>query len=244
MTWADDKMLALDFEATSIDPLTTRPVSFGLVYMDFGQVTKTRYGLIDPEIPIPPESTEIHGITDSDVQARGGNLTNTVIGIAGELLLADSSDVPLVVYNAPYDVTLLDACLKRLEGSEGLVEMGWTGTVIDPLVIDRKVDKWRKGGRTLTALCEHYGVELGDAHNAAADATATLHVARAIAEKYRFIGKTEPYLLHHQQHQWRKEWATEFSEYRVKKGQEPLGEDEGDWPMIGCKDVAPETAAE
>lgn len=233
--WADAPLWGLDFEATTADPMTARPVSFALVKFAC-QSSTVRYGLVDPEIPIPEESIAIHGITDEMVKERGGNLESTLVGIAGELMLAESSEIPLVVMNAAYDLTVLDQGLKRLPGSDGgLREIGWNGLVIDPMVIDRKLDKYRSGRRNLGALCAHYGVELAHAHSAADDALATIHVARAIAEEYPSVGGIEPYLLHAQQWRWHKDWAEEFSEYRVKKGQEPLGPDEGDWPLIGCK---------
>ena len=52
-----------------------------------------------------------------------------------------------------------------------------TGPVFDPLLIDRAKDRYRKGPRNLTSMCEHYGVRLDNAHEATADAFAAARVA-------------------------------------------------------------------
>ena len=56
--------------------------------------------------------------------------------------------------------------------------------VIDPLVIDKAVDRYRKGKRTLEAAAAFYGVPLDDAHDAGADAIAAGRVAQAIAREH------------------------------------------------------------
>lgn len=236
-------MLGFDLESTSAEPITARPVSFALCHFDAGQMVKTRYALIDPEMPIPEESTRIHGITDEMVKERGGSLENSVVGIAGELVAADAAGTPIVGCNITFDLTIIDACLRRIEDGVGLREVGFQGNCIDCQVVDRRMDKFRRGSRTLLALCAHYGVDLGGAHNAAADATASVRVALALAEKYPEVGGIEPYLLHAQQKAWRAEWAVDFARYRAEKGQEPLEESAGDWPLIGERsEVASESA--
>ena len=47
--------------------------------------------------------------------------------------------------------------------------------VIDPFVIDKHIDPYRKGKRTLTAVCEHHGVKQTDAHDATGDDLAAHH---------------------------------------------------------------------
>ena len=70
-------------------------------------------------------------------------------------------------FNAAYDFSLLDAECRRY----GLDTID-ARPVIDPMVIDRRVDRFRRGKRTLTVATEVYGVELLDAHDASADAIA------------------------------------------------------------------------
>ena len=48
--------------------------------------------------------------------------------------------------------------------------------VLDPRVLDKHIDPYRRGGRKLTDLCAHYKVALDGAHSADADAIAACRV--------------------------------------------------------------------
>ena len=88
--------------------------------------------------------------------------------------------------NASFDVTIA-AMLFR---SFGLEPIEWRA-LVDPLVIDRKVDCFRSGKRRLEVLCETYGVAIGSPHDAGSDADATLALARTIAYRYPEIARYE-----------------------------------------------------
>ena len=62
----------------------------------------------------------------------------------------------------------------------GAVGAGIPAPVLDALVIDRHVDRYRRGRRTLVDLCALYGVEIANAHDAAADAEAAMQVLLAV----------------------------------------------------------------
>jgi len=65
------------------------------------------------------------------------------------------------------------------------VEMPPAAFILDPLILDKNVDRFRRGKRKLTNVAEHYGVELGDdAHDATADAVAAGRVMRAILDRH------------------------------------------------------------
>jgi DNA polymerase-3 subunit epsilon len=59
------------------------------------------------------------------------------------------------------------------------------GNVIDPLVIDKTIDKYRKGKRTLGAAAERYNVSLANAHTARDDAIAAGHVGLGMLRFFR-----------------------------------------------------------
>jgi len=90
--------------------------------------------------------------------------------------------VPIVVYHATYDWPLLTNELAR--HGLGALPAVPPAILIDPLVLDRHVDKYRKGKRTLAVVSDHYGVRLEGAHRASGDAAATVGVARRIGEQY------------------------------------------------------------
>src|SRR5690606_9444921 len=86
----------------------------------------------------------------------------------------------ITVFNAPYDLSLLHREALR----HGLEPLAAPSPVIDPLVIDKAVDRYRRGKRTLEVSAEHYGVDLLDAHDAGADAIAAGRVAQAIVRRF------------------------------------------------------------
>src|SRR5699024_10583423 len=100
----------------------------------------------------------------------------------------------------------------------------------DPLVIDRQVDRYRKGKRTLIAACDTYGVTLGQAHDAGEDAIAAGRVAQTIAERYanRLPDTLEE--LHSQQVEWARAQAENFQEFMRKK-RDPSFIADGRWPI-------------
>ena len=68
---ADREVLGLDFETTGIDRFNDVPVSYALVSVVEGVVVRSWSGLIDPGREIPPEATEVHGISTERAERRG-----------------------------------------------------------------------------------------------------------------------------------------------------------------------------
>lgn len=128
---------------------------------------------------IPEQASAIHGIGTDHARKHGARAAPAVEEIAHAVAEVLRSGVPLVVMNARYDLSLLDRECHRY-GLPSVDERvgGAPSPVIDPLVIDKHVDKYRKGKRALQALCDHYGVTLDGAHEASADAVAAVRVVR------------------------------------------------------------------
>ena len=78
---------------------------------------------------------------------------------------AKAAGIPVVAYNAPYDFSLLKYEALR-HGIEPIIA---PAPVIDPLVLDKAHDRYRKGKRTLEVVAAHYAVSLVGAHDAAAE---------------------------------------------------------------------------
>jgi DNA polymerase-3 subunit epsilon len=76
------------------------------------------------------------------------------------------------------------------------------GSVVDPLVIDRQVDKFRKGKRTLTAAAAHYGVRQDGAHAADEDCLTAARVLWRICQRYPRIAEMNLQVLHDAQVDW------------------------------------------
>lgn len=226
-TWGD-RLGVFDLETTGVDVDTSRIVSACIAVLDEdGRVVSRWDWLADPGIEIPEGASAVHGITTERARADGRPATLVVAEIAQTLRVLFDSGIPVTVYNAPYDLTLLDRECRR----HGLDPLDDAAPVIDPLVIDKAVDRYRKGKRTLEVTAELYQVPLDDAHDAGADAIAAGRVALALLTRYPDdldIGLAD---LHGRQEVWHAEQAASFQEYlRSKRGDDSYVADPS-WPL-------------
>lgn len=218
------KIGVFDLETTGIDPETARIVSAHVGVLDAeGNSISRRDWLADPGVEIPAGAAAIHGITTERARSEGRSAPEVVEEIVAELCGLVERGIPIVIYNAPYDLTLLRHETRRHD--LGCVE---NALVIDPLVIDKGVDKFRRGKRTLTAASEFYGVPLEDAHDSAADAIAAGRVALALARRYPEYLDVSLEELHAMQVAWCREQTESFVEYMRRR--EPDFTKSGDWP--------------
>ena len=98
-----------------------------------------------------------------------------------------------------------------------------------PHVIDKHVDPRRRGKRTLTATCEHYGVRRTDAHDATGDALAAARLAWTLTERHPDILQVDPTELHQAQIGWRRDQAESLARYFVRQGRPD--DVARDWPI-------------
>ena len=220
--------VAFDLETTGVDPFSDAPVSFAFSWRDATGQIATETGLVDPGRAIPAGATRVHGITD-DMVAGAPGLTTAVPRIADRLEATWRGGGVVVGMNVAYDLTMVDAHLGRL-GVARLGERG-VGAVADVLVLDRHVDRYRRGKRTLTDLCAHYGVVLDGAHSAAEDATASLVLLERLCERYPELAATPVERLTETLAGWHREWLTGFSRYLERRGEAPVDPGRYDWPL-------------
>lgn len=224
--WAR-QLAVFDTETTGIAPETTRIVQAHVSVLDAtGAVVEGRDWLIDCGIDIPEQATRVHGITTERMRAEGTPAAESIAEIVEYLGAIFASGTPVVAYNASYDFTILDREAKRY----GLSSLDRPRPIVDPLVLDRQLDKYRKGVRNLVANAELYGVVLDNAHDASADAIAAGRVAQAIASRY-FDQLNIPALeLHVRQEEWALEQAASYRRYRESIGK-PMYDDNDAWPV-------------
>lgn len=228
--WYSGELLAFDLETTGVDRFHDVPVSYALVTVTGGAVAASRAGLVDPGREIPAGATAVHGITTERARAEGAPLSEAISLIVEALCDAGHRGVPVVGMKLDYDLTIVDVQCRRLLGSS-LCERGFSGPVLDAVVLDRHFDRYRKGKRTLEALCGHYGVTLSEAHDAAADASASAAVVLAMASAYPELSGAQLAELHQDQVGWHREWAEGYSSWRQSRGMTPLEERDFDWPL-------------
>ncbi|WP_399938366.1 3'-5' exonuclease [Streptomyces sp. BBFR25] len=230
--WFEGPLAAFDTETTGVDVETDRIVSAALVVQDApGLRPRVTRWLVNPGVPVPEAATAVHGLTQEHVQCNGRWPAPVMYEIAEALTEQARAGRPLVVMNAPFDLTLLDRELRRHRASSLGRWLERTSLhVLDPRVLDKQLDRYRKGRRTLTDLCAHYGVELAGAHDAAADAQAALEVVRAVGRRFQArLERLSPAELHTLQAVWHAGQARGLQAWFALNGtEEPV---DPAWPL-------------
>lgn len=255
MTWAWGPFLSLDLETTGIDPETARMVQVGLCEVGkvepgkSGRVTATEY--VNPGIPIPAEATEVHGITDHIVEQYGMGEVEALVSVRDGIREAQEAGTTLVVFNAPYDLTVIDRGLQR-HGLGGLADDDLP-MVVDPLVLVNRM-AWKRP-HNLEHACEIWKVPAGG-HDAGQDALASARLLWRLAQEMRVQIKPEDAWLDHgvpakgvlslsdvpldvlqrAQARWYRESAEGFITNQRDKGRDP-GPVNTQWPIIRKAEV-------
>jgi len=160
-----------DLETTGINIAADRIVelSYLKIELNGNEVSKTL--LINPTIPIPPESTAIHGIKDEDVKDAP-----TFLSIAKNLA-REIEGCDLAGYNSnKFDIPLLAEEFLRADVDIDMTKRKF----IDVQVIFHKMEQ-----RTLGAAYKFYcDRDLENAHSAEADTRATYEILKAQLDRY------------------------------------------------------------
>ena len=163
-----------DLETTGIRVATDRIVEICIHRVNVDGTTQTNTLRINPEMPIPPEVTEIHGITDADVKD-----CPTFKQVAHDLAkFLDNCD--LAGFNSNhFDIPLLVEEFLRAE-----IDFDLKGRrFVDVQNIFHKMEP-RNLGAAYKFYCEK---ELVNAHSAEADTIATYEILKAQLDRYAEI---------------------------------------------------------
>lgn len=255
MSWWERRIASLDFETTAADPEEARIVTAALLLVGGGTPPHAATWLADPGVEIPEGAAEVHGVTTERARAEGSPAGEVVEEVMAYLRAAVCGapplgrGMPLVIYNARYDLTVLAREAERY----GVEPLGPV-LVVDPLVIDRHLDRYRRGSRALGPTCEHYGVMLSAAHDAEADALAAARLAWCLGargeivrrvfnaetgrEKAALVAEWEAVRgdlprLHNVQVRWAAEQARGLAAHFRKEGRtEDADGVREDWPVV------------
>jgi DNA polymerase-3 subunit epsilon len=229
MSWHLGRLAGFDTESTGVNVETDRIVTACIVEVGGKLPPISADWLINPGTDIPEQATAVHGITSEKAKAEGQPAAEAVEEIIAALSQVALAGTPLVIMNAPYDLTLLDREARRY-GVQPLTDIvGSELLVVDPRVLDKQVDTYRRGKRTLTDLCAHYRVALDGAHSADADAIAACRVAWRLGSQYPALAELPVWELHKAQVEWAAEQAASFQEHLRKK--DPNAVIDGSWPL-------------
>ena len=167
----DRPLVFFDLEATGLNKRMDRIISIALVRFAPGEPPEQRHYFLNPEMPIPAESTAIHGITDEDV-ADAPTFAEMAPTIARHFENADLGGY----YIVGFDIPLLQEEFARA----GIkFEMG------SRRILDVQKIFFRKEPRDLSAAVKFYcGHEMENAHDALADILATVEVLGGQFRRY------------------------------------------------------------
>lgn len=164
-------LVFFDLETTGTDTVKDRIVEIAYLKVFPNGKKEVKTKRINPEMPIPPAATAIHGISDDDVKD-----SPTFKQIAKSL--ADQIEgCDLAGFNSSrFDIPLL---------AEEFLRAGVDIDLSKRKMIDVQIIFHKKEERTLKAAYKFYcGEELIDAHSAEADTLATYEVLKAQLDKY------------------------------------------------------------
>ena len=222
--WPFGPLLGFDTETTGVNPSQDRLVTAALIRRTERTIGGDRQQsvttwLADPGVEIPEAASAVHGVTTERVRAEGRPVTEVLAEVSDLLVTAMAAGTPVVAFNASYDLTLMEAELARHDLPTMRSRLGpELGPIADPLVLDRAVDRYRKGKRRLGDLCEVYGVQVDEAlHTAEVDVIATLDVLEAMAIAHPQVSELGPEQLVAFQARAHRTWAESFNEWLARK---------------------------
>lgn len=172
----------IDLETTGVNLGTDRIIEIAIVKILTDGTKSVKRKLVNPGIPIPKLSTDVHGITDDMV--KDAPLFKQVAHELKQML--DGCD--FAGYNSNrFDIPLLMEEFLRAE-----IEFDMKGRrMIDVQQIFHKLEP-----RTLSAAYSFYcNKTLDGAHSAEVDATATYEILEAQIAKYSTLGNTVDSIL-------------------------------------------------
>jgi len=176
--------VVLDTETTGIEhALGHRVIEIYAARLLHGEPTGEEfYALLDPEMPIPPQSTAVHGRSDADV-AGCPRFADVAVGF-----LDFVGDSRLVAHNAAFDIGFLNAELARLGfpplANEALDTLSWARRMFPP-----------GSPADLDSLARRYGVDTSGrsrAHDARVDVGVLAEVLWHMRGGARDLGLADP----------------------------------------------------
>lgn len=226
-----------DTETTGVNVAEDRILTcYAAEYLPDMRVIQEKSWAINPGVEVPEGAAAVHGMSTAWVQANGRPDPHNAVGeVFNDLMDAAGRGVPIVAFNLRFDLSLLHYELLRhgwLNGAMPLVERG---VFYDALVHDKARDKFRKGGRKLQTLCDHYGIDFNeeDAHAAEYDVLKTAELSWKLLAKERKLGVAElmPLLV-----EWKQEQDSSLEAYFARTGKKnddgsAIKIDRG-WPLI------------
>ncbi|MGW1835282.1 3'-5' exonuclease family protein [Streptomyces sp. BBFR2] len=209
-SWYDGPLAAFGVGASGDDPENDRVIAAALAVQETpGAAPALTRWLISPGVEISGSAAAAHGLTAGHLARRGRWPAPAVDEIARALTSQAASGRPVAVLNAPFTLTLLDREATRHRATSLTAYLGTHPLyVLDPLVLDTRLDRYRKGTRTLADLRAHYDVKVFDndrngSGRTAEDTLAVLELTRTLGRRFAArLARLRPDELHALQTTW------------------------------------------
>ncbi|WP_196885034.1 3'-5' exonuclease [Aureivirga sp. CE67] len=228
-------IIFFDLETTGINIAKDRIVEISILKIFPNGNKESKTWLVNPEMKIPKESTEIHGITNEKVANEP-----TFKELAPQVQ-AMIKDCDLAGFNSNrFDIPLLAEEMLRSD-----VDFDMKNRV----AVDVQVIYHKKEQRTLSAAYQFYcDKTLENAHSAEADTLATYEILKAQLDKYEDLENDVKFLNKFSTHSERADFAGfivfdkdgdemfTFGKYKGQKVEEVLQKDQGYYSWIQKSD--------
>ncbi len=220
MSLSNSAFLGFDTETTGLNAQKDSIVSASLVlrYANKNTHDDVRYEcIIKPFTQLNTAAAAVNGFTQDYLQEHGEDGSTALEEILKIIAKAQNNNIPLLAYNAPFDVSMLQENSKHYN----LIGLGArlrpaTKTdllIADPLVMDRVLSK-RPGRRNLSTVSNYYGViPEGNFHNALADTVATTDLMQAMVKNYTILQNLQLKDLMTWERTNHKQWAQNAREH-------------------------------
>ncbi|WP_058486661.1 3'-5' exonuclease [Defluviitalea phaphyphila] len=152
-------LVVFDLETTGCNPVSDHIIEIGAIKIKDGKISSKYHQMVNPNVPIPNFITEITGITNDMVQEYP-----SIEKVLPEFLSFCDTDY-ILGHNISFDYRFIKAKCVKLGYS-------FNKKAFDTLSIAKKFLS-NLPSRSLGALCQHYGIDLKNAHRAIHDAEAT-----------------------------------------------------------------------
>lgn len=155
--------VVVDIETTGLDPDSDSIIEIGAIKYEKGEEVGAYSTIVNIEEPIPSSVSALTGITDKDIE-MGVTLEDAIVGFVTFI-----GSYPLVMHNALFDMSFIDAALDSLD----MDELG--NQRIDTLELSRRTLP-KMMHHKLADLCSLFEIDATEAHRAMADCRMTHEV--------------------------------------------------------------------
>ncbi|ABQ23633.1 3'-5' exonuclease [Clostridium kluyveri] len=150
-----DNFVVVDLETTGLEPTRDYIIEIAAAKYENNEIIDTYTTLVNPEVFIPPNITNINHI-DNDMVKDCPEIKEVLPGFMNFI-----GQLPLVAHNAPFDIKFLNANLA-------LLGLYLNNPIIDTLPISRKLFSEIENHK-LGTIKEYLNIDVQDSHRALPD---------------------------------------------------------------------------